>query len=286
MRIDGALAAATERLSHRGIPDASLEAEVIVRHVMGLDRAKIFAIPEQRLSNRQQQHVSQLVRRRLEGEPLAYILGHREFYGLDFVVDHHVLIPRQETELLVDKVLEFANGRAGERLRIADVGTGCGAVAIAVAQHVPQATLYATDISRQVLSVADINRRAHGVVDRVHLREGDLLHALDGPVDAVVCNPPYIRTGQIAHLRPEVRREPIGALDGGSDGLGVMRSLMRQAPSYLRTGARLLVEIAPEQLATVIRMAREHIPGASVSFARDLLGMPRVVIADSTGEQH
>ena len=277
MRIMESLVRAAETLVHHHIPDSKIEAEVILRHVLGMERADFFASLNEPLAPRHQDDVRLLVQRRLEGEPLAYILGHREFYGLDFVVNRHVLIPRQETELLVDQVLSAARGRAP--LDVADVGTGSGAIAIAIARHLPQATIYATDVRREALAVADVNRRRHDVMERVHLWQGDLLEALRQPVDIIVSNPPYIESAQLADLAAEVRREPPWALDGGADGLDITDRLLRQAPDYLRPGGRILVEIAPEQLELVLQLARQAFPCGRVAFARDLLGLPRVVIS-------
>ena len=283
MKISQFLARAAEQLSERHIPDPYIEAEVLLRHVLGMKRAELFVASDEALTSHQEERVRRFLRRRLEGEPLAYIVGHREFYGLDFVIDRHVLIPRQETELLVDRVLEYARSRPGEDLRIVDVGTGSGALAVAIARQLPRATLYATDVSRQALLVADVNRRRHGVSNRVHLCQGDLLEALGGSVDIIVSNPPYIRTGEMAHLGSEVRREPPRALDGGADGLDVTRSLLQQVPARLYPGGLVLVEISPEQRGEVKRMAQEVIPGASVSSAKDLLGLPRVLIVELGG---
>ena len=281
MRIGESLARLSRRLSDQGIPDAGIEAEVLLRHVVGLERAEFFAALDEPLSRSNERQADKLLHRRLEGEPLAYIAGSREFYGLQFLIDRHVLVPRQETELLVDRALEWASTRpTGERLRIADIGTGCGAIAIATARRLPDATVFATDVSAEALRVADANRRRHGLLDRVRLRQGDLLAALDGQVDLIVSNPPYIRTDDIPRLAAEVRHEPLQALDGGPDGLRVTSRLIRRAPAYLGGDGCLLVEIAPEQLDRVTEMARRAMPKARVSFARDLLGLPRVVTAD------
>jgi release factor glutamine methyltransferase len=249
-----------------------------------MERAQFFASPDEPLAPYQNDNMCHLIQRRLEGEPLAYIFEHREFYGLDFVVNPHVLIPRQETELLVDKVLELAaTDGFGRHLDIADVGTGSGCVAVAIARSLERATLYATDIRFEALAVADINRRKHGVSDRVHVCQGDLFEALHGPVDIIVSNPPYIETSEIRHLQPEVRREPPSALDGGADGLEITGRLLRDAPAYIRAGGCILVEIAPEQLGPVSRIAREAMPEASISFSNDLLGLPRMVSVKSPG---
>jgi release factor glutamine methyltransferase len=278
------------QLEHAQIADAGIEAEVLIRHALAVERADFFAALNDQLAPPQEARVSRLVERRMAGEPLAYITGRREFYGLDFYVSPGVLIPRQETELLVDRVLEIyvdgslgAHDGPGHKLAIADVGTGSGAIAIAIAHHLPSATVYATDASREALLVADINRRRHAVERRVHLRQGDLLEALEAPVDAIVSNPPYLRTDELAGLPREVRREPSRALDGGADGLDIVRRLMREAPSHLRPGGRVVVEIAPQQLGPVLRLGRKAFPGASLSFARDMLGLPRMVTIVSPG---
>ena len=280
MRVVESLARSTDRLADRLIPDAALEAEVLHRHTLGEDRAGFFASLHDDLTTEDARLVDGLLGRRLSGEPLAYIVGVREFYGLDFVVNPSVLVPRQETELLVDTALAYAGARDGGRVAIADVGTGSGAIVVAVAHHLPQATVYATDTSAEALAVAEVNSRRHGVSARVHFRHGDLLRPLPGPVDLIVSNPPYIKTAQIAELAQEVRNEPVLALDGGEDGLAVMRRLISQAPGYLRPGGRMLVEIAPEQLQDVLVMARRAFPGSRPTFDSDLLGLPRVVIVD------
>lgn len=273
-----------ERLESNRIADSRLEAEVLVRHALGMDRAEFFVALDRGLTDRQSCGIDELAQRRLDGDPLAYILGHREFYGLGFAVNSSVLVPRQETELLVDKVLAFgATREPGECLEVADVGTGSGAIAIAIACNLPGAVLYATDASRDALAVADINRRAHGVADRVHLSHGDLLEALSGPVDVVVSNPPYIRSGDIEGLAQDVRREPAAALDGGADGLELVGRLIRQAPAYVRPGGRLIVEIAPEQLGWVCQLARDIFKGSRVSFDTDLQGQPRAVCVKVDG---
>jgi len=267
---------ATEQLALTGVADASLEAEVLHRHALEADRAQFFAALHEPLAPPHQRQVDRSVRRRAEGEPLAYIVGRREFYGLDLFVNDDVLVPRQETELLVDNVLEVA-ASLPERMLVADVGTGSGAIAVAVARHLPHATVYATDSSQDALRVAEQNRRTHGVDERVELLHGDLLQPLPAPVDVIVSNPPYLTTGELSGLAPEVGREPVSALDGGPDGLRTVRRLIAQAPNHLRPGGCLLVEIAHQQLEAVTGITGAAFPSAHVSFARDLLGLPRLV---------
>ena len=278
-----AWAAARDRLAESGIADASLEAEVLLRAALGVDRTAFLASLRQPVPKDRLQTAEGLLARRLDGEPLAYIVGVREFYGLDFAVDPSVLVPRQETEHLVDAVIDYSRSRGDPPLEVADVGTGSGAIAVAAAHRLPAATVYATDLSPRALRVADANRRRHGVGDRVRLREGDLLDPLPGPVDVIASNPPYIPTGDLPSLPPDVRREPVEALDGGPDGMSVIRRLIRGAPARLRPGGRLLVEIAPEQLEAVTAAASENFPEAQVGFERDLTGAPRLLVVDTPG---
>ena len=257
---------------------------MLLRHATGMDRASLYASMREELPEPAAGRLDDLLRRRTTREPLAYVTGRREFFGIDLEVGPAVLIPRQETELLVERALDFFSSLGpAARPTVADVGTGSGAIAVAIALHAPRATVYATDISREALATADVNRRRHGLEGRVHLRRGDLLDALPRPVDLVVSNPPYIPTGDIAGLAPEVRREPRSSLDGGVDGLGVVRRLLAQASGRLRPGGRLIVEISPEQLEAVSALAG---PYGEVSFHRDMLGLARAVEIGVGGSPH
>ena len=251
---------------------------MLVRHALGVDRAGYFASLADDVPPDTRKAAMAYAGRRQDGEPLAYITGHREFYGLDFRVDSRVLIPRQETETLVDCVFERCAALEGDgAVTVADVGTGSGAIAVAVAVRVPRARVIAIDVDAGALDVADTNRRRHGVQGRVRLERGDLLAPLAAPVDVIVANPPYIRSVDMPRLPREVRREPAGALDGGADGLEVVRQLLADAPGRLNAGGALFVEIAPEQLDEVRRFARRCLPEARVTHREDALGLPRVV---------
>lgn len=272
-----AVAHAARKLARHRIPDAPIEAEALVRHILQHDRARYFASLNEPLDGEQQGRIDCLIRRRVQGEPLAYITGRREFYALDFIVNPDTLIPRQDTELLVDKALEWARGQRRTALTIADVGTGSGAIAVALAHALPDAKIYAMDISAAALKVAAQNCRKHGVADRVALMRGDLLAPLTRKVDAIVSNPPYIATELMPRLQREVRREPRIALDGGADGTGVIRRLIAQAAHRLNSGGLMLIEISPEQADDVAATAQAHFAGAAVSVAVDMLGLARCV---------
>ena len=220
-------------LERNGISDSRLEAEVLLRHALKYDRAQFYASLNEHISAEQIQHIQDLVDRRIDREPLAYITGQREFYGLDFFVSPNVLIPRQETELLVDAALAFAREHSNDGIAIADIGTGSGAIAIAIGVNLPDSSVFATDCSADALKVANCNRQRHGVADRVSLHRGDLLAPIVQRIDLIVSNPPYIANHLLPGLPPEVLREPQLALDGGNHGLEVIRRLLGQAPSKL-----------------------------------------------------
>ncbi len=261
-----------------------LDAELLLAHALGLSRARLLAQFDRALSPAELARYRQLIERRRAHEPVAYIVGHQEFYGLDFYVDRRVLIPRPETELLVEKAIELA-GKVGDRgyglypLTLADVGTGSGAIAVSLAVHLPQATIYALDSSAEALEVAVRNVRHHGVEGRVHLLRGDLLSPLPEPVDIIVANLPYVSEEELADLPLEIRcYEPLSALDGGPNGLRHIRRLLAQAREYLRSHGAVILEIGATQGKAVAELARQHFPTAEIEIARDYGGLDRVVI--------
>ena len=275
-------------LQEEGLDTPRLDAELLLGHVLGLTRAQIHAHPERRLDAAELDSYRELIERRRQHEPVAYILCYKEFYGLDFYVDRRVLIPRPETELLVEKGLEI--GRAASHpLTVADVGTGCGAIAISLAVHLPQATIYALDASPRVLEVAALNCRRHSVGRRVHLFQGDLLSPLPEPVDLIVANLPYVSRAEWEQLpRTITAYEPRSALDGGPDGLDAIRRLLAQARSRLKPQATILLEIGATQGAAVTDLARRsfdrlrtsHFPTAIVEVVQDYAGLDRMVVIE------
>ena len=248
-----------------------------------MDRTQYFASLNLSLNSVHVNKLERLIKRRIRGEPLAYITGHRQFYGLDFIVNPFVLIPRQETELLVDSVLEVLNSRPDDSFKVADIGTGSGAIAIAIASNSNNATIYATDNDHQALEVAKENRRIHDVTDKVCLIKGDLLRPLPSSVDFIISNLPYIKSSRIKGMQIEIRNEPQNALDGGADGLSLIRRLLIDSPNYMKPNARLFLEIADtEQMESVTTYARQIFPEASVSHRLDLTGAARMVKVDLT----
>lgn len=295
--ISAALAWAAAQLRDAG-PTPRLDAELLLTHVLGWPRARLLAEGRQPLAADQLAAFERLVARRRELEPVAYLIGHKEFYGRDFVVDRRVLVPRPETELLVELALDRARAKnqeprtvshqpnsgsrfavRGSQLLIADVGTGSGCIAITLALELPGAEVIATDISPNALAVARTNAERHRVAARVRLAQGDLLAPLGAPTDLIVSNPPYTLLGAIDE---NVRRhEPHLALDGGPDGLVCYRRLLAAAPAHLAPGGSVLLEIGAEQGQAVAALARAAFPSAHVQIHPDLAGHDRVITVDT-----
>ena len=270
---------AHQTLEAAGIPDARLEAEVLVMSVMRMTRQNIFAQQETEVGSRLEQDLAVLLEQRLQRTPLAYILGYREFYGINVMVTPSVMVPRPETENMVEHTLFMAlMGMETRELVIADVGTGSGAIAVNLAIHLPSAKIYAVDISEPALDVAAYNIRGHSVADRIRLGHGDLLDPVPEPVDVIVANLPYIPTGRIPTLQPEVQQEPVIALDGGPDGLDLVRRLLAQAPEKLKTPGIILMELDPEQFPAAEESARQHFPDADISAEQDLTHRDRILV--------
>jgi release factor glutamine methyltransferase len=266
------LAEATEILRPTS-PTPRLDAELLLAHALGWPRARLLAEGRTTLDNGSRDAFRALLERRAAREPVAYIVAHREFFGLDFAVDRRVLVPRPETELLVELVVQHTS--ATWQGTIADVGTGSGCLAVALAVNRPRARVFAVDIDPNALDVARQNVARHGVGERLTLLEGDLLGPLPVPVDILVSNPPYT---VLSEIDEGVRRyEPQLALDGGTDGLAVYRRLLAQAPRYLRPAGVVLLEIGATQGDAVAALARAAFPGADVTVHTDLAGHDRVV---------
>lgn len=265
------------------------EAELLFTHLLGCERPALYRESHRSLSAAHARFIAGVLRRRAAGEPLQYILGETEFMGLRFVVDPSVLIPRPETERLVETALAYGrrpqteDGRGGTGVRILDVGTGSGCIAVSLAALLRNSSLTAIDISEDALRMARKNARMHGVDSKIHFLKQDLstLHQASSTThrfDIVVSNPPYIRTAEIATLQPEVRREPFRSLDGGEDGLDFYRMLLARSPEFLRRGGLLIVEIGYGQLER-IRGISFRMEGMQMrEVVKDYSGIERVVV--------
>ncbi len=266
-----ALSHARRTLTTGNIEDAPLECELLLRHTLKLSRAELYLDFNNELNPQQEETFWHLIRRRLNGEPTAYIIGHREFYGIDFYVDPGVLIPRPESELLVEKAITLAQNHP--IATIAEIGTGCGAIAISLALNLPQVKIYATDISTPALKVARVNCQRHGLADRVCLLQGDMLAPLPQPVNLIIANLPYVKEAEI----DAGNLEPLLALNGGSDGLEKIRQLCRQLNDKLHPEGYLLMEIGQGQGKAVTTLLGSLFPSAEIEVAPDLGSIDRVV---------
>jgi len=267
-----------QRFSERGVGSPRLDAELLIAHALALPRIGVYTQSERPLSADELERLRELVRRRQGGESVAYLTGRKEFYGIALTVDARVLVPRPDTETLVEEALARIAARAegAAPARIADVGTGSGAVALALAKHVPGAQVFAVDVSPDALAVASANAEALALA--VTLLEGDLAAPLSAhaPFDLIVANLPYVPAGDIAGLAAEVRAEPRLALDGGADGLDLVRRLCVAAPPLLAPGGALALEIGAGQAdATAALLAAAGF--SDVTRRRDLGGVERVV---------
>jgi len=273
------VSAARERLREAGISHAELDARLLAQHVLGWTTERFLTEAQSGEPDGFAKDYESLIARRATREPLAYIVGTREFWGLDFEVSPAVLIPRPATELIVEGVLDRFPDRHA-RLRIADVCTGCGCVAVAIARERPDASIVATDISPDALTVARRNAARHAVADRVTFRHCDLLDGVGGPLDAVVANPPYVIDHTARALQPEVRdHEPAVALFGGADGLGLVTRLVADAPLLLRPGGLLVFEFGFGQDVEVETLLATAPDLTLVDVRRDLDGIARTAVA-------
>jgi release factor glutamine methyltransferase len=290
-----ALVAATRRLKGAGSDTPKLDGEVLLAHVLECSRAQLYAHPERLLTQAERERYEEVVARRYAHEPVAYLVGEKAFYGLDLWVDSRVLIPRPETELLVDLVLDLlaqaerlharAHGGNGHGtpppepdILVADIGTGSGALSLAVAANSLSTRIYAVDISPGALEVARANAARHALTHRVDFLLGDLLYPLPEPVDVIAANLPYVAQDEWSSLAPDiVQFEPSLALSGGADGLDIIRRLIEQAPPKLRPFGVILLEIGASQGEAVAAIANRVFPEAFVEVISDYGYRDRIV---------
>jgi release factor glutamine methyltransferase len=273
---------AAHALAH--IDSPRLTAEALLAHVLGVTRAQLLARPEAPLSPEAQAQFDALVARAALGEPLAYLTGHREFHGLDFVVDASVLVPRPETELLVDLALKFLEAKAQteRELSVLDVGTGSGCIAVTLAVKCPAVRVTAVDVSEQALAIARRNAERHGVAERISFYKSDLLssfYLLPSSFHLVCANLPYIASDELRTL-PVAKHEPLVALDGGPSGTLMFRRLLVDLPRQVAPGGCVLLEIGHGQGAAVCALAQAAFPNARVHLHPDLAGLERAVAVE------
>ena len=302
------LETAIHRLAAAGCDTPRLDAELLLAHRLGQERTWLYLHLSDPLDENQANKFEALLHRREQREPVAYIIGRKEFFGLEFEVNPQVLIPRPETELLIETALQIYDLRFTHRgplapiydlnlnpnlnsqftihnsqFTIADIGTGSGCIAIALAKNLPSASILAIDASPEALQLARRNAERHEAAGRIIFRQGDLLASLAEPVDLIVSNPPYVSRPELAVAMPEVRQyEPRQALDGGEDGLELIRRLLPQAKEKLNPDGHLLVEIGSTQGQAVTQLAKIHFPQANIQIKKDLAGLDRLLVVGLT----
>ena len=271
------------RLAAVGIDDPRLEADVLWMKALDIDRAQLYARLHDDPAEAHATAAEALTARRLRREPLAYVTGTREFYGIDLTIRPGVLVPRPDTETLVDEAISVLAHRAEPAPVIADIGCGSGAIALALAANVADATVHAVDRSPAAVALTRANAERHGLGGRVRVYLGDLTAPLPEPVDLIAANLPYVRSDELPTLEPEVSVfEPAEALDGGADGLDLVRRLLREAPAHLKPGAAVLLELDPRQFDEAAAFAAEAMPDARARSVRDLAGRERVLVLETT----
>ncbi len=277
--IRNALEEGAARLKTAGVDESRNQANLLLMHVLDRDRTFLLAHREENLSQDVLDQYRSLVARSAEGYPLQYLTGRQQFFKVDFEVTPDVLIPRPETELIVEVGIEILKNEAAPFF--ADLGTGSGAIAISLLQELPQARGIAVDVSSAALEVAKRNAQRHEVIDRLQFIKSDLFSAMDSKdrFDLIVSNPPYIPANELNHLQPEVRHEPQAALDGGPDGLAVIRRLLKAAPDFLSAGGHLVFEIGFNQHEAVKTLI-DHALWELIEFRKDLQGIPRTVVLE------
>ena len=266
-----------EMLAGNSVPEARTEASLLLMHLLNCDRTFLITHPEGILSADQLERFRSLVSRRARGEPLQYLTSHQEFFKLDFELTPDVLIPRPETELIVEVGFELLKQQPAPTL--ADIGTGSGCIAISLLHELPNARAVAVDLSPAALAVATKNAERHQVINRLRLVESNLFSAIDPGkrFDTIVSNPPYVPTAELTALQREVQHEPHSALDGGADGLAFVRRLLRDAPRFLRAGGYLVFEIGIGQGETIEQLI-DQTAWELVEIRKDLQGIPRTVV--------
>jgi len=252
-----------------------IEIHAIVSHILAQPREWIITHPENALSEAQISQLNKAVRRLLDGEPLAYITNKRSFFGSDFFIDQRVLVPRPETELLVELAIDWLKENP-ECRSVIDTGTGSGIIAISITNEIPDARVIAVDVSADALEVANINVRNHGLQNRITLKRSDLLDGVDEPADLIVANLPYIPS-DAPEISTTLRHEPRLALDGGEDGLRSIAKLIDQSAKMITPGGCAILEIQYNHGIAVMEMAARRFPRALISLHRDLASIPRVV---------
>jgi len=278
VKVREALIMGKKRLSEAGVANPDLDSQLILSYILETDRVKLFVYDDRELTKTQQERYDNLLKQRCRFLPVAYIIGRKEFYGLNFYVKEGVLIPRPETEFVVEEALKAADVISNPVM--ADLCCGSGAISVAIAVNNKNARIYAVELSDVACEVASINISAHNVKDRVLMLKGDLWKPLEERkvkgLDIIVSNPPYIPTQELNDLPADVKNEPQLALDGGPDGLEFYRRIILRAPEFLKAGGRIIFEIGWNQAAQVKAILENHGFGR-IQVRKDYAGLDRVI---------
>ncbi|MFK7819395.1 MAG: peptide chain release factor N(5)-glutamine methyltransferase [Planctomycetaceae bacterium] len=263
-------------LRENGSDSPRLDAEILLAHSCGWERIHLYTNYDKPLSPDQRGRMRDFIQRRAKAEPVAYLVGFREFFGLDFSVNSAVLIPRPDTETLVRTALDVLKERSTSN--VLDIGTGSGCVAVAIAVNCPGANVTAVDISPEALAIASVNADKHNMSDRIRLLQSDVFSGVpDEKFEVIVSNPPYIRADEMPGLDADVRdHEPTGALVGGTDGLDIVRQIIAQSPGYLTDDGHLMLEVDGQQAEPVAELLKRA-GFQNVGIEKDLSGIQRVV---------
>lgn len=278
MTIRQALLHASGAFKTSGISTHQLDAEVLLAHLLGIERSYIFAHGEDTLTDKQGSTFHLLVRKRAQRIPIAYLTGHKEFFGKGFTVKKGVLIPRPDTETLVQCVLDYHTAHSDKKTLL-DIGTGSGCIAIALSSKIPDVMITATDTSSQALRIAAMNIRHHGLSKKIQLKKADLYPPTPKEFDIIISNPPYLSAKEYATARkkyPELAFEPRSALVASHKGLGIIEKIIKSSISHLTQHGALFLEIGSGQSMSVRRLAKKYLPQATVTFHKDLAGKTRV----------
>jgi release factor glutamine methyltransferase len=280
MNIQDILHTTTSAFERCGIPSARLDAEVLLSSFLKTERLTLYKSPRKILTNAEVCRFKSWANRRENGEPVAYIIGQKEFWSLCLKVNEHVLIPRPETEFLVEEVLNTVSGSDGQNLRILDVGTGSGAISIALASERKDIRIEATDISPEALTIAKENAQNNSVHDAIIFHHGDMFEAVSGKFDVIVSNPPYISEDEFSHLPKGVKEyEPKLALLAGYQGVEYYTIIIHEGALYLKDGGWLLMEIGASQRESIEAMLIESGLYDNITFRKDYAGIDRIAKA-------
>jgi release factor glutamine methyltransferase len=269
----------TDFFSKHKIENPHLEAEILLSHALHIDRIKLYIDFEKEIDKKSLETFKGFITRRVKGEPAAYITGSKHFMSLIFNVTADVLIPRPETELLIENAIELSKAFQG-KITLLDIGTGSGIIAVSLAKFISDISICATDSSKKALEVAIANAKKHEVENKIQFIEADLFPKDDQRYDIIISNPPYIKTSDIKDLQPEIRNfEPFAALDGGPDGLDCYRRIAEKAGGFLKEGGFLLMEVGSDSAKDVAVLIQNALKTKNIRIKKDLNGLDRVVVA-------